>query len=278
MPGLERINRTIQASGSLEAMLSNVLDAMLELFECDRAWLLCPCDPEAKAVTIPIERTRPEWPGAGTGRQRIPMSPHVQLAIAGVHEREAALRWDGVHAPMPDLEHMLVQFSIRSAMLMAIHPRTGPAWCLGIHHCAAARVYSDDEAALFEAIAARLTDGLTGFLALQASLADRRRLEQAQHKARLGSYEWARGDVEAYWSKELYRLLGVEPGSQPALFASVVAAIHPDDWERFASHVGRIMQAGGEYELQARARRANGEEWVHITVSDTVSVRRSPNR
>jgi PAS domain S-box-containing protein len=262
LPGLERINRTIQASGSLEAMLNNVLDAMLELFECDRAWLLCPCDPEAKAFTIPIERTRPEWPGAGTGRQRIPMSPHVQLAIAGVHEQEAALRWDGVHAPMPDLEHMLVQFSIRSAMLMAIHPRTGPAWCLGIHHCAAARVYSDDEAALFEAIAARLTDGLTGFLALQASLADRRRLEQAQHKARLGSYEWARGDVEAYWSKELYRLLGVEPGSQPALFASVVAAIHPDDRERFASHVGRIMQAGGEYELQARARRANGEEWV----------------
>jgi PAS domain S-box-containing protein len=262
LPALERINRTILGSGSLEAMLTNVLDTMLELFECERAWLLYPCDPEAQHFTIPMERTRPEWPGAGAGRERIPMTPYVQLAIAGVLEQEAVLRWDGVHAPMPDLGEMRAQFAIRSQMLMAIHPRSGPAWCLGIHHCAQARVYSDDEAALFEAIGARLGDGLTGLLALQSSLADRRRLEQAQQKARLGSYEWTRGDVEAYWSKELYRLLGVEPGSQPALFTSVIAAVHPDDRERFQSHVGRVMQAGGEYQVQARARRANGEEWV----------------
>src|SRR6185295_1729795 len=105
-------------------------------------------------------------------------------------------------------------------------------------------------------------DALPGFLALTTSLADRRRLEQAQQKARLGSYEWTRGDVEAYWSKELYRLLGYEPGDHPAMFASVVAAIHPDDRERFQCQVGRVMQAGGEYEVQARARRVNGEEWV----------------
>jgi PAS domain S-box-containing protein len=262
LPALERINRTILASGSLEAMLSNVLDVMLELFECDRAWLLHPCDPEAKAFTIPMERTRPEWPGAGAGCERIHLTPYVQLAMAGVLERDAALRWDGVHAPMPELGEIRVQFSIRSQMLMAIHPRPGPAWALGIHHCAEARIYTDQEAALFEAIGARLGDGLTGFVALQASLADRRRLEQAQHKARLGSYEWTRGDAEAYWSKELYHLLGVEPGTQPALYTSVVAAIHPDDRERFESNQGRIMQTGGEYEVQARARRANGEEWV----------------
>jgi PAS domain S-box-containing protein len=262
LPALERINRIILASASLEAMLSNVLDAMLELFECDRAWLLHPCDPTAGTFTIPMERTRPAWPGAGVTRERIPMTPYVQLAIAAVLEQPAALRWDGAHEPMPELGPLLEQFSIRSKMLMAIRPRSGPAWCLGIHHCAEARIYTDDEAALLEAIGARLGDGLTGFLALQASLADRRRLEQAQQKARLGSYEWTRGDVEAYWSKELYRLLGYEPGAQPAMFASVVAAIHPDDRARFQSHVGRVMQAGGEYEVQARARRANGEEWV----------------
>jgi signal transduction histidine kinase/ActR/RegA family two-component response regulator len=41
-----------------------------------------------------------------------------------------------------------------------------------------------------------------------------------------------------------------------------VDAIHPDDRERFQAQVGRIMQLGGEYEVQARARRPNGEEWI----------------
>jgi PAS domain S-box-containing protein len=262
LAALEHVNRGILAAASLDAMLSSVLDAMLELFECDRAWLLYPCDPTASTFSIPMERSRPEWPGAGATRERLPMTPYVQLAISGVLEKAGALRWDGVHAAMPELGSLSEQFAIRSQMLMAIHPRTGPAWCLGLHHCAKAHVYEDDEAALFEAIGARTGDGLTGFLALQASLADRRRLEQAQEKARLGSYEWTRGEAEAYWSKELYRLLGYVPGSHPAMFESVVAAIHPDDRERFQSQVGRIMRGGGEYEVQARARRRDGEEWV----------------
>jgi PAS domain S-box-containing protein len=146
---------------------------------------------------------------------------------------------------------------------MAIRLRSdGPPWCLGLHHCAEARVYSDADATLFEAIGARLADALTGFLALRASLADRRRLEQAQHKARIGSYEWSRGQTEAYWSKELYRLLGVVEGSKPAMFSSVVEAVHPDDRQRLQAQVGRVMQAGGAYEVQVRGLRPNGEEWV----------------
>ena len=262
LTALERVNCTILAAASLEALLIDVLDGMLELFECDRAWLLHPCDPAAAGFTIPMERTRPEWPGAGVIRERVPMSPEIQRAMAAVLETSKAVRWDGAHGPVPRLDETYARFSIRSQMLIAVHPRSGPAWCLGLHHCAQARLYSDDEAALLEAICSRLADGLTGLLALQSSLADRRRLEQAQQKARLGSYEWRRGDVEAYWSKELYRLLGVEQGTKPAMLTSVVDAIHPDDRERFQAQVGRVMQRGGEYQVQARARRPNGEEWI----------------
>ena len=37
LTALERVNRTIFRAVSLEAMLTDVLDAMLDLFECDRA-------------------------------------------------------------------------------------------------------------------------------------------------------------------------------------------------------------------------------------------------
>ncbi|MEY4549741.1 MAG: hypothetical protein RL685_5936, partial [Pseudomonadota bacterium] len=70
LPALERINRIILAAPSLDAMLTDVLDAMLELLACDRAWLFFPCDPDAKTWTVPMERNRPEWPGAGVMRDR----------------------------------------------------------------------------------------------------------------------------------------------------------------------------------------------------------------
>jgi signal transduction histidine kinase/ActR/RegA family two-component response regulator len=260
---LERVNRIILAAPTLEAMLTGVLDEMLELFACDRAWLLFPCDPLAKDYTIPMERTRPEWPGAGEAGIRLPIGPFEELAMSAALRTSGACRWDGVHSTVPLTGELFASFSIKSLMHMAIRPRSGAPWCLGIHHCASAMVYEDDHAALLEAIGARLADGLTGFVALRASIADRRRLEQAQRIARLGSYEWQIGaEDDAYWSKELYRLLGLKPGEQPRLFSSVLAAIHPDNRARVGAIVGAVMKSGGEYDFQATAQRPDGEEWI----------------
>ena len=62
---LDRINRAIQANSDLETMMQSVLDETLEIFDCDRAFLLYPCNPDADAWSIPMERTKPEFPGAG---------------------------------------------------------------------------------------------------------------------------------------------------------------------------------------------------------------------
>src|SRR5262249_45753956 len=42
---MDRINRAIQGTNDLEQMMSDVLDAVLSIFNCDRAWLVYPCDP-----------------------------------------------------------------------------------------------------------------------------------------------------------------------------------------------------------------------------------------
>src|SRR5439155_20205697 len=47
LEGLERVNLAIQGTNDLEQMMSDVLDATLSIFDCDRAWLMHPCDPEA---------------------------------------------------------------------------------------------------------------------------------------------------------------------------------------------------------------------------------------
>jgi hypothetical protein len=54
----------IHHADDLEMMMTAVLDVMLSTFDCDRAWLVYPCDPDAASWSVPVERTKPEYPRA----------------------------------------------------------------------------------------------------------------------------------------------------------------------------------------------------------------------
>jgi len=73
LAAMERIGRRMHGAANLESLLERVLDDLLDLFDCDRAWLLYPCDPIAPSWTVPMERTRPEWPGVFTLVVKVPM-------------------------------------------------------------------------------------------------------------------------------------------------------------------------------------------------------------
>src|SRR5690606_22086800 len=137
------------AAASIDPMLTRVLDEILLLLDCDRAWLLFPCDPEAEVFSVQMERTVPEWPGANAAGVQVPMEPFVSDAMADALRGPGVCRWDEVHGNVPK-QWLLERFSVRSMMFVAVRPRSGPAWCLGIHHCAESRVYSDADAGLLE--------------------------------------------------------------------------------------------------------------------------------
>jgi len=258
---LERINRIILGAPTLEVMVEGVLDACLDIFDCDRAWLLFPCDPAADSFTVPIERTRPKWPGAGLAGQPVPMPPFARPLLRGALEAAGAWRLDGVHNEFPADDAMMIQFAVKSMMLMAIRPRSGAPWCLGLHHCERAAIYDDDTRGLFEALGARIADGLTGMLAYRASLADRRRLEAAQRVARLGSYEWT-PDGGLYLSPQLCSLFGIPAGIVFPRLEDAMELLHVDDRGRVAQVIGGALQRGGSYEFQAHALRPGGESWI----------------
>ena len=50
LESMDQISRAIQKTNDLEQMMSDVLDAVISIFNCDRAWLVYPCDPEADIV------------------------------------------------------------------------------------------------------------------------------------------------------------------------------------------------------------------------------------
>ncbi|MBI4730647.1 MAG: PAS domain S-box protein [Chloroflexi bacterium] len=64
LESLEQIDKAIRQETDVELMLKNVLDRVSFIFDCDRAWLFYPCDPDAPTFRVPFEISKPEYPGA----------------------------------------------------------------------------------------------------------------------------------------------------------------------------------------------------------------------
>jgi len=161
---MDRVNRAIQGANHLEQMMSDVLDAVLQIFDCDRAWLLYPCDPLAASWQVPMESSKPEYPGANALGLEIPMDPAVAESFRTQLATNGPVKYGpGTGRPLP--KAVSEQFGIKSQMTMAMYPKEDKPWLFGMHQCSYPRVWTPDEEMLFQEIGRRLADGLTGMLA-----------------------------------------------------------------------------------------------------------------
>lgn len=157
---MDLINRAIHSTSDLNQMMVNVLDTVLSIFECDRAFLVYPCDPEAEFWHVPMERTRPEYPGANETRVQIPMLQDVAANLKLLLENQRPVTF-GEGNEHPIVGESLDEFNIKSFMSMAIHPKVDKPWQFGIHQCSRNRTWSPSEVRLFQYIGRRLGDGLS---------------------------------------------------------------------------------------------------------------------
>ncbi len=229
MHHLDVIDRISQLSmkTDLDDMLKCVLEEMLPIFKCDRAWILSPCDPNAKYCQVPMERTRPEWPGAFEMKFDLPVDKGMEAFFKEVLETKGVLCFDP--KTKKTLPETPVDFSIQSQMLTALHVKTEKPWILGIHHCAKPHIYTEEDTRIFLDIAMRVTDGLSTLLAIQDLKNNKARLAEAQHIAKLGTCRMNLEDRSQTWSDEIYRILELPPDSESASYETFLKWIHPDD-------------------------------------------------
>ncbi len=161
--GLDRINRAIQAVSDVEQMMSDVLDVVISVFNCDRANLLYPCDPEAKTCTVPMARGRSEYPIGNELGLVVPVEREMAQAFRILLYSDSPVTFG------PDSKHPVPQsvsqnFEIKSTLNMALYPKTGKPWQFSVHQCSYARVWTVEEEKLFKEIGRRFTDALTSLL------------------------------------------------------------------------------------------------------------------
>ncbi|MFH1985278.1 MAG: PAS domain-containing protein [Pseudomonadota bacterium] len=227
---MDRVNRAIQANNDLEQMMSEVLGVVLAVFECDRAFLMYPCDPESPTWSVPMERHKPEYPGLRELAPEKRMDPQVAETLRIV------LTTGGPVSFGPGTAHALhgevaEQFGIQCFMSMALYPKTGGPWQFGIHQCAYALVWSAEEERLFQEIGRRLVDGLSTLLAHRDLQRSMERLEEAQHLAHIGSWELDLIHNVLTWSDEIFRIFEIDSEKFGASYEAFLDTIHPDDRE-----------------------------------------------
>ncbi len=177
LEAMDQINRVVRGTNELEQMMQDVLDAVLTIFDCDRAWLVHPCDPAATTFRVPMERCRPEFAGTSAVGLEVPVAPEIAQLLRTLCFFDGPVRFGpGAEHPLPP--GMAKRFNIQSQMAMAIYPKTGGAYAFGLHQCSYARVWAEEAAQLFQEVGRRIGDALTGLLAY-------RELRESEQRFRL---------------------------------------------------------------------------------------------
>jgi PAS domain S-box-containing protein len=101
---------------------------------------------------------------------------------------------------------------------------------------------------------------ITALKQAQAALRESEaRLDRAQAIAGIGSWELDVATARYFWSKELYRIRGLSPGSFEPSIETVSAFIHPDDYAMARRWIDNLMVGIEQHTLEPRFIRPDGE-------------------
>jgi PAS domain S-box-containing protein len=160
LESIDRIDRVMQTTNDLEQMMSDVLDAALSIFDCDRAWLMHPCDPEAVSHEVKMQRTRPEFPSLLGVGDEVPIDPETADMFRTVRASSGPVQF-GPHSAHPLSSELAQRRRVQSRIVMALYPKGEPPYIFGASQCSYARLWTPREEFLFQEIGRRLEDALT---------------------------------------------------------------------------------------------------------------------
>ncbi|SDG87134.1 PAS domain S-box protein [Roseospirillum parvum] len=162
LESLDRISRILTRSRRDANIMTDLTREIRDIFQADRAYLLHPCDPDAETVEVTVEAARTEY--SGTLPETRVIEPNATLRA--VFRQALASKGPVLTGFEPDSEDFR-QYGTRSRMAIALRPEAHQPWQLGLHQCDAPRDWTGNEQRLFQTIAERIGDALSGHLLLR---------------------------------------------------------------------------------------------------------------
>jgi PAS domain S-box-containing protein len=266
LEGMDRVNQAIQDTDDFP-QTTRVLDAVLSIFGCDRAWIKYPCDPDSKTWRMVTECSCPTVAHSAAAGVDVPMG----AAMAGVHRLVIASEGSVYFGTEPEDATSgppAEGLSVRSQICLAIRPKIDKPYMLGLDQITRGRHWTVQERKLLEAIGQRIATMFTNLMLSRELQESKARLEEAQRVAHVGYWDWNLETGEIIWSDETYRIFGFKPQERPMDIATVTGLVHPDDREALYGEVELQVAAGVHPVHQHRIVRPSGEvRTVHSITS-----------
>src|SRR3984957_13278559 len=241
LESMDQLSCAMQDTEDLE-QLSHVLQAVLSIFGCDRVWLSYPSDADSRRGRTVAQRTCPEFADIPSLDLDLPTDRELAEVFRLVEASEVAVRFGAGDNPLSSV--LAKRFGARSQLCLAVRPKIGRPYTLGLDECASPHIWTKQEQELFEAGGRRLATLLTSLLLSRDLQESKARLEEAQRVAHVGYWDWNLDTNVVVWSDETYRIFGVERGERPMDFETVRALVHPEDREALYSTVDVELDAG----------------------------------
>jgi PAS domain S-box-containing protein len=175
---MDRINRAMQRTNEVEGMMRGVLEEALAIFNCDRAWLVYPCDSDAPTCRAVMEHTHPDYPGVFALGQELTVDARMAQSLRDMLHVPAAVVDPGISSEVRE------RFNILSTIAIAVRPRGDRPYLFGLHQCSHMRSWTTVERRLFEETGRRLEDALTSALAHRNLLASEEALRTSEERFR----------------------------------------------------------------------------------------------
>ncbi|MBD3402966.1 PAS domain S-box protein, partial [candidate division GN15 bacterium] len=123
-------------------------------------------------------------------------------------------------------------------------------------------IESDGKVRRVAIIARDITERRKADQALQDS---ERSLARAQRIARVGSWRWLIKEDKAFYTPEMFRVLGMDPGDEPlGLQRFLDEFLHPEDRDTVATAIRNSSERGDPYDVQVRIVNKDGSlRYVH---------------
>ena len=267
LEAMDRVNRAMEGTKDIERMIGDVLEVVLGIFACDRAWLH-DCGPVPPSARVLVEIARTEYPGPEALGIHDPLPPEVIAHLQTLRRHGGAVTCGpGGEVPLP--ERVAEQWMIQSQILMAIEPKIDHPFVFGLHQCSHARVWTSQEKRLFQEIGRRLGDALTSRLMLRSLRESEHRLDEAQRIAHVGYWDRDLETQQMTLSEEACRIFGLRANERtldlPDWHERWLELIHPEDAPRVAEVTRAALEGGSVYDVEYRVIPRSGD--VHIVHS-----------
>jgi PAS domain S-box-containing protein len=273
LESLDQVNQAIQRSNDMEETMGAVLEVVLSIFGCDRAWLVYPCDPEAPSWQAVMEKTRAEFPGVFALGIHLP----VDSEVAEVFRTALASRGAVQFAPGSDVivpARLTERFSVQSMIVLAVYPKWDKPYLFGLHQCAHPRTWTTREQPLFEEIGRRLADALSSLLMVRNLRESEAKLEEAQRFAHVGYWERDLKTNRLIWSDETYRVFGLRREDSIHTIEDILERLVPEDRPVMRDAIEKAVETGTRYDVEYRVLQPSGEV---RTVHSRGEVKRDPS-